>query len=197
VILDDILEGATGVIHCGANYGQERDIYGRRGLNVLWFEPIPWVFDELQRNLGSFPKQKAYRYAILDEDDKECPFYITDNEYQSSSALEPHLLLIRWTDVHYLKTIQVRSITLDTFFEREKIDNSRYQVLVLDTQGSELKALNGATELLPHIKFAEIESLNFEAYKGAAFTADIQAFMKENGFKEIGQDGPNFFYRRV
>jgi len=82
------------------------------------------------------------------------------------------------------ETIFVQGITLNTFFKRNDIDAARYQALVLDTQGTELKVLYGATDLLPHIKFIEVEVADFEAYKGCARLEEMQTFMVEHEFAE-------------
>jgi hypothetical protein len=42
------LRKVRGVIHVGANEGQERDLYAAFGLNVIWIEPIPEVFQVLR-----------------------------------------------------------------------------------------------------------------------------------------------------
>ena len=38
------------------------------------------------------------------------------------------------------------------------------------------------------MKYAQIEMMDFEAYKGGALAVDIIAFMEQNGFKEIGRE---------
>ena len=44
---------------------------------------------------------------------------------------------------------------------------SKYDALVLDTQGSELLVLKGAAGLLPNIKYVQAEVADFESYSGA------------------------------
>jgi len=44
---DVFLDRVKGVIHVGANTGQERLIYESRQLNVFWVEPIPNVYEIL------------------------------------------------------------------------------------------------------------------------------------------------------
>jgi hypothetical protein len=48
----------------GANEGQERDIYARHNLNVLWIEPLPDVFRILGENTSRTPRQTAENYLI-------------------------------------------------------------------------------------------------------------------------------------
>ncbi|GMR17054.1 MAG: hypothetical protein BMS9Abin32_108 [Gammaproteobacteria bacterium] len=56
---DRFLRFAGGVVHVGANSGQERDLYALFDLPVLWVEPIAEVFRELQANIAGYPQQRA------------------------------------------------------------------------------------------------------------------------------------------
>lgn len=191
--LINFLSEVTGIIHVGAATGEWRSIYAKYNLDVIWFEPIPSVFEKLKSNLIDFPKQAAYKYLVMDEDDKMYPFHIADNGGASSSTLELYKHKEAWPNVHYTgEILQVQSITLDTFFNREKLDKRKFQALALDTQGTELHVLKGALQLLPHIKIAEIEGTDFEAYKGGATISEIDTFMMEHGFEKIGQEGQCF-----
>lgn len=191
--LIDFLNEVTGIIHVGAATGEWRHIYAKYNLDVLWFEPIPSVFEVLKSNLANFPKQKAYQYLVMDEDDKAYPFHIADNGGASSSTLELYKHLDAWPNVHYTgEVLQVTSITLNTLFKRENLNKKKFQVLALDTQGTELHVLRGASEILPYIKFAEIEGTDFEAYKGGATISSIDEFMESKDFKKIGQEGQCF-----
>lgn len=53
------LREVEGVIHVGANSGQERGIYNRFGLRVIWIEPTPEIFMELRKNLRLFDNRVA------------------------------------------------------------------------------------------------------------------------------------------
>ena len=56
-VFDDFLSEVTGLIHVGANSGQERDIYAAKGLSVLWIEALLDVFADLETNIAGLPKQ--------------------------------------------------------------------------------------------------------------------------------------------
>jgi hypothetical protein len=53
---DPVLRHARGVVHVGANRGQERRKYDRRGIEVVWVEPLPDVFELLERNIAGFAR---------------------------------------------------------------------------------------------------------------------------------------------
>ena len=61
---NDYLGKVDGLVHVGANTGQERDLYESYGLEVIWIEPIPDVFAELQENIKGHPRQSAYQELI-------------------------------------------------------------------------------------------------------------------------------------
>lgn len=184
---DRFLRHISGVIHVGANTGQERALYLRRGLNVIWVEPIPEVFAALEANLRDFPGQRAFQYLVTDQDDQEYAFHIASNHGMSSSLLDLKLHQLIWPHVTYTATIPVRSITLASLLQREHIDPSAYQGLILDTQGSELLVLRGSIPILRHFQYIKTEVADCELYAGCCMLGDIQAFMAEHGFREYAR----------
>jgi FkbM family methyltransferase len=168
------LSRVKGVVHVGAHVGEERDVYARYGLDVLWIEPIPTVFDQLCRNISALPKQRALNYLVTDRDGAE---YLFNVRGTSSSILE----LGRWPEVATQAKIILKSVTLDTLLG----DEDRYQAIVLDTEGSELLVLKGATGLLSKIRYVTTEAADFEAYLGCARVDDIVKFLNDFDFKLI------------
>jgi len=179
-----LLENISGVVHVGANRGQEIEKYAQFDLNVIWIEPIPEVFEQLVGNLKNHKKQKAFQALITDMDGKEYPFHVANNNGASSSilALKEHKEI--WPSVHFNKTLFLKSITLASLFKKEQITPSQYQGLVMDTQGSELLVLKGGVSLLKHFTFIKTEVADFEAYKDCCQLSDIENFMYSNGFIE-------------
>jgi FkbM family methyltransferase len=175
------LRRVSGIIHVGANAGQERDLYAGYGLDVLWIEPIPSIFDELRKNISAMPKQRALNCLVTDRDGAEYTFNIANNNGQSSSMLEFGRHTEIWPEIRFYSKITLRSVTLDTLLR----DEDRYQALVLDTQGSELLVLNGATQLLSKIRYVTAEAADFESYIGCARVDDIVQFLGDFGFKLI------------
>jgi FkbM family methyltransferase len=186
--LDAFLRHASGVIHVGANAGQERARYARYGLDVAWIEPIPEVFARLQTNLRGFPRQQAYQYLVTDTDGQRYEFHVANNEGASSSILDLGLHRDIWPTVHYERTLVLESITLASLVQRERIDMERFDALILDTQGSELLVLKGASSLLPRFRFIKIEVPDFESYAGCCQLRDVQAFLASCGFQEHARE---------
>jgi FkbM family methyltransferase len=151
------LRKVNGLIHIGANIGQERSLYAEYDLRVAWIEPIPDVFDQLSENLKPFTKQRAYRYLLANEDGREYVFHVTDNAGVSSSILPLAKHREMWPEVGYAKEIKICGTTFGTFVEKEQLRLADYQALVLDTQGSELMILKGAKDLLACFRFIKVE----------------------------------------
>jgi FkbM family methyltransferase len=136
------LRGVDGVIHVGANSGQERELYAKYHLRVLWIEPLPNIFEKLQENIRGFPAQSALMALVTDKDDVEYVFNVASNDGASSSVLELGRHGEIWPEVHYVSSIKMKSVPLDTLLSKV---NGEYQALIMDTQGSELLVLKGAT----------------------------------------------------
>jgi FkbM family methyltransferase len=176
-----------GVIHVGANTGQERDEYARLGLKVLWIEPVPWIFEKLKSAIAACPGQRALAYLALDRDDGRVVMHISNNAGLSSSVMDFALHRDVWPSVQFTHDIEVPSRRLDTILESERIDPRDYDGLVLDTQGSELRVLRGATQTLRHVRMVKVEVADFEAYAGCPRPEEIAAFLHAYGLREFSR----------
>ena len=194
VATTEFLKNVSGVIHVGASLGQEREVYNQYNLDVVWVEPIPRVFGLLKRRIRDYPKQQAFRYLVTDEDDKEYEFHLSSNRYESSSILEFNDHKDLWPNITYVETINLKGITLPTLLQRENIDISRYDALVLDTQGTEMLILEGSVPILDNFRYIKTEAFNFEAYKDCCVLKDIELFMEQHRYKEIARR--NFAYKK-
>jgi FkbM family methyltransferase len=188
------LRKVSGVIHVGANTGQERDLYERYGLRVIWIEPIPEVFETLRMNLTGFPRQAALQYLVTDQDDAEYRFHIANNNGVSSSILDLKLHKDIWPEIAYERAITLRSKTLASLLEGEGIEPRDYDALMMDTQGSELLVLKGAVPILKNFKYIKTEVADFEVYAGCCQLADIASFLTPYGYREYWR---NKFAERV
>ena len=184
---DAFLKRISGVIHVGANDGSERNTYDFYDLNVAWIEPIPEVFERLKDNLSDFPNQQAYQYLITDVDNREYEFHVASNEGASSSILDLELHKDMWDEIHYEKSISLKSITLSSLVEQENIAMDKFDALIMDTQGTELLVLKGAESLLDKFKYIKTEAADFELYKDCCQLKDIEGFLGQHGFKELSR----------
>lgn len=175
------------MIHVGASTGQERDLYEKHGLRVIWIEPIPEVFETLRANIEGYTRQSAFQYLVTDQDNAEYMFHISNNNGWSSSILELKLHKDIWPDVSYERTITLQSTTLASLLERESVNARNYAALILDTQGTELLILRGAVGILDAFRFIKTEVPDFESYVGCCRLSDIDLFVKQRGFREFSR----------
>jgi FkbM family methyltransferase len=185
---DAFLNNCRRVIHVGANSGQEREVYRRHGLKVVWIEPIPAVFEKLKHNLIHYPDQIALQALVTDQDDKEYTFHVASNEGASSSILEFGQHGDIWPEVRFEHTLQLKSITLTSLFQKHSIAPSAHDALVMDTQGSELLVLQGALPILQHFRFIKTEVADFEVYEGCCQLNELKTFLEAQGFHELARD---------
>jgi FkbM family methyltransferase len=184
---DKLLKKIKGIVHVGANTGQEIPVYAKHGLSVIWIEPIPEVFDSLKANLSGVQKQIAIKALVTDVDNAEYEFHLANNNGASSSILELNLHHDIWPDVSFKKTIKLYSKTLSSLMRDNNIDVAQYDMLVMDTQGSELLVLKGALPILQNFAYIKTEVPDFESYKDCCQLSDLQSFLNQQGFVEFSR----------
>lgn len=182
---DPVLRKARGVVHVGANIGQERFQYARRGLDVVWIEPIPEVHSELERNIEGFPRQRAIRALVSDSDGARVRFHVTNNRGCSSSMLELAEHRDVWPHVRVSREIELETAPLPTLLSRAGIDLAGFDALVMDTQGAEMPILRGAAPILDRFTWIRAELFGFEAYRGMHQRPEVDAFLATHGFRPI------------
>lgn len=197
---DNFLKDISGVVHVGANSGQERDLYRLYGLKVLWVEPIPEVFGTLNSNISGYRDQRAVQALVTDVDGKEYEFHVANNSGASSSILDFKEHADIWPGVTYTDNITLESVTLESLYRTEGIESGDYQALIMDTQGSELLVLQGGLPVLENFRYIKTEVPDFESYAGCCQLSDISEFMSRHGYEELARkqfaghkDGGNYY----
>ena len=174
----------TGAFHVGANKCEELVFYKKLGLipeDVIWIDAIEEsVLEATNRGIPN-----VYNAIISDEDDVDVVFNIANN-FESSSLLEMKTHLIEHPTIHFIKQINGKSITVNSFFERNNILNpEKYNFWNFDIQGAELMALKGSTEYIKYVKVINVEVNVKELYKDCALIGEIDNFLAIYGFKRI------------
>ena len=184
---DAYLPNVTGVIHIGAHTGQESDQYLQHQLDVLWIEANPNLMPSLQKTIRSRPQQQAICYLVSDRDVETVDFHVADNNGASSSIFQIADHEKIWPKVGISHMVQLASHTLPSIMKTEMINIDRFQCLSLDTQGSELKILKGAEQILERFLFIKVEAADFNSYQGGCTLSEIQDFLNSRGFAEIAR----------
>jgi FkbM family methyltransferase len=185
--IDSFLGDIKGLIHVGANRGQERDVYASHALRVAWIEPIPSVFAELQENIKGLQGQTAHQYLVTDQGGKPYVFHVADNGGASSSILDFDRHAQLWPNVGMSEDITLKSVTLADLVASGEIDLEKFDAMVLDTQGSELLVLKGAVGLLPRFQYIKAEAPDFSSYAGCCQLSDLDDFLIGHGFTRVAK----------
>jgi hypothetical protein len=173
----------NGSFHIGAHECEEMHFYNGLGLkqqDIIWIDAIPSkVAEAINRGIPNI-----YNALITDKDDEEMLFNITNN-VQSSSILELGTHAQEHPLVIYVDKILQKSITIDTFFERNSINPSKYNFWNFDIQGAELMALKGATQSIKNVEAIYLEVNEKELYKNCGLITEIDTFLSTYNFKRV------------
>jgi FkbM family methyltransferase len=185
--LDGYLRNVSGLIHVGANHGQERRYYWLLGLDVIWVEPIREIYENLVDNIAIFPRQRAVHALLTDKEGDEVELRIANNGGASSSILplEQHAQI--FPDIQYVEHRKLISTTLAAMIRKEAIDLAHYCALTLDTEGAELMILQGAGDLLGQFEYVKCEVADFPARSGTPSTADLDRILSAAGFAQLSR----------
>jgi FkbM family methyltransferase len=177
-----------GVLHVGANVGEEAPVYLELGIKrQLWVEANPDIAAKLADNLttlGNNENSVVMNFAASDENG-ETILHVSNNGSQSSSILELGTHKVVHPDVHYVSDVEVSMQRLDTALSPYESFIQEIDFLNMDIQGAELKALKGMGDLLNNFKWAYLEVNKAELYKGCALVEEIDTYLLGFGFKRV------------
>lgn len=177
---------ARGIIHVGANVGQEAERYARSGQRVVWIEPNPSLIPRLRANAEKHRGQSVIEALVSERDGDEVDFHIAGNDGHSSSIFHMKEHRVMFPEVDYVDELRLTTRTLPAVLAEHGIDAVAYDTLVLDTQGAELMVLRGAEAMLGHIRYIQTEAPDFEAYEGCPTRETLVAYLAERGFRLYG-----------
>ena len=173
-----------GILHIGAHMCEERVLYNSiniRDKDTLWIEAIGEIVAYVKKINENINIVQA---VITDKDDEELSFMITNNK-ESSSIFNFGTHAIEHPHVFEIERRRLKSITLNTLFERNNIPHDRFDFINIDIQGAELKALKGAVHILPHIKAIYAEVNEKMLYEGAGLLPELDEYLATFNFKRV------------
>lgn len=178
---------AKGVIHVGAHLGQEFPYYEAAGIHQqIWIEPIPALYEKLE---GALPKRESIRtfmVACSNSVGRQKMVISGNLESMTSSLLNLKKQVELYPSQRQVGEIEVAVTKLDLLLEENKINLSDYDLLVVDTQGSELDALKGGIKALAHMKFVVAEVGTIELYEGMPLLSEVDKWMESQGLERVG-----------
>lgn len=179
------VEEIKGIIHVGAFDGREWEDYRDNGVtNVLWFEPLKAPFERLKARVDG---DCICVNAALSDHNGKAAMYVSEKHPASSSLLVPYLHLKQYQDITFEQKENVELIKLDDYIKAHHLQH-RYNVINIDVQGYEIKALSGATKTLWNIDCIMSEVNRRELYVGCTLVYNFDHFLGIRGFKRFETD---------
>jgi FkbM family methyltransferase len=163
---------------------EERALYNSINVgdnDILWIEAIRETVTYVKTVNDNI---NIIQSVITDKDDEELSFMITNNK-ESSSIFNFGTHAIEHPQIFEIERRQLKSITLNTLFERNNISYDRYDFINIDIQGAELKALKGAMCILPHIKAIYAEVNEKMLYEGAGLLPELDEYLATFNFTRV------------
>lgn len=181
----------TGCFHVGAHECEELDtLYNNLGVkpeDIVWIDALP---DKVSKasNRGI---PNVFQSLITDNDNEDIGFNVANNtEYSSILELAPLVELTipespNSPEVVFVDRLCQKSTTIDTFFERNILDGSKYNFWKLNICGGELLALKGASKSIKNAKVIYLEVNSKEHYKNGALITEVDEYLRRFNFKRM------------
>ena len=171
----------------GANNGSTSVQWANDKNNIVYaFEPTPEMYLQIESRTNGVDNYILTKKAVSDYNGV-ATFNVAGNaDWGCSSLLKfSDKSQTEWpgrTEFYVTKEIEVEVIRLDSFVKENNIDKIDY--LHVDTQGSDLKVLQGLGEYLNIVSEGVIEAANKEdiLYYGQCTKDECISFLENNGF---------------
>lgn len=174
---------------------------------IYTFEANPSSYEICLENSKNCPSITLINKAVNDYDGL-CKFYPIDKEktittWEDGNQGASSLYKANGSYDHIEKYVQyeivVQCIRLDTFCEKNNID--KIDIIWMDLQGAELKALKSLGKLLDNVQIIHTELEINPMYEGQSLFKDVYRFLIDRGFvMEYGntnvQFGTNFIFTK-
>jgi FkbM family methyltransferase len=179
LLMKEFLRPGDCVFDVGGNHGEWSSFALRAEptIQIKAFEPVPFVFNSLEKLLGNHSHVQLFKHALSDQMGKSIFHYYPEADGLSGFYYRE---VLRGDHPDPL-IIEVEQTTLDAFCESNKIE--KIDFIKIDTEGAEWKILQGGKNL---IKNHRIKSIQFE-YGGCYIDAkttlkNVMLYLTENRY---------------
>ncbi len=169
----------TGILHVGAHLCEEINLYEKyvNRNKILWIEALPDKVNEIKKKY----KDVLIENAVISDKYETVQFNRASNG-ESSSFLKLGLHKFYYPHITYTETFDVETKPLNDIMSKYNID---FNLLILDVQGVELKALLGMKDYLMNIEYIYTEVNKANVYENCSMIDDIDKLLEEKGFKRV------------
>ena len=173
-----------GILHIGSHDCEELPFYTKElainANNIIWIDAADTKVKEAREK--GIPN--VFNALITDNDD-DILMFNTANDSSSSSVFEFKTHSIIYPEIVYNEHNPIKTLTIDSFFVRNKINSYNFNFWNLIIQGAELLALKGARESIIFVDVIITKIFTEEMYSGCALLKDIDTILNECGFVRI------------
>jgi FkbM family methyltransferase len=190
-----------GVLHLGANYGQEQGRYEKCGItHTIFVEGVPEIYEGLAKRHNDNPNVICIQAVLSNVSGIETVMNVASNHGESSSLHDFKTHKQHHPNVHFTHQIPVTTIR----FEDLKVDMDGINYLVTDLQGHDLQAMMGISDA----DFARFDAVYTEVsfeevYEGCCKYEQTNEFLEARGFEMVelskagnGSWGDAFYIRK-
>ena len=162
-----------GIVQVGSNTGQEVELFIKYNIKkISLFEPLKDAFERLASN-PKFKNINLYNFA-LGNSNEEAKLNVADKNFgASSSILNPTLHNSLFPEI---KFNQKEDILIKKF---SSLGISGHNFMVIDTQGYELRVLEGFEEKLNDFTYIYTEISRKSLYENDVLVSDLDNFLKK------------------
>lgn len=155
---------------------------------IFAFEANPESYQVCLNNSKDYPSIEVINQAVNDYDGS-CKFYPMDKERtvttwedgnQGASSLYRANGAYDHIEKYVQYEIEVPCTRIDTFCEKNNIDH--IDIVWMDLQGAELKALKSMGKILDTVQIIHTELEMNPMYDGQCLFSDVNNFLTNNGF---------------
>ncbi len=166
-----------GVLHVGGHVGEEYPLYKQAGAGpVVFLEPMPHVFAELERLFGKHRDVQLVKKAAGAKAETR-DMYVHRGSGESSSFLQPSALYDGYFES---QRVPLEVVTLDSLLPTLP-RSEEINLLVTDTQGFDMEVLKGSTAILHRIDYVYTE-VSKGHYVGEPSLQEFDSFLAPFGF---------------
>lgn len=177
-LLKNLLPENPAIFEAGGHYGEDtlKLLAKWPNASIITLEPDPLSYQKLHATVHEHANIQAFNFAV-DSVSGPSDFFHSDINDGASSLLEPEL---HFTNYAAGPVFEVQRITLNDFCQENKID--RFDLMWLDLEGNELRALQGALSILERVKIIYTETNWMRFRKGTVLYPELLAFLTQHGF---------------